>query len=191
MKLNKKYMINEELLTENGWTVICESPFEIQHENGSFATMDAAYLILSTLKSKKKTTRVKKSYKLKVNYMIGDADGHTDTTAVISVNNPFLQIITDALDKLKVCKGSWGIQLSNEDYTNNYNDKNINKLEYDLLCLVSNYQIEEDSVTDFCKEHNFGDIVSEETYEYLLEFDGLFIEDTEYSFLVYRGYKFK
>ena len=178
--------MNEELLTENGWTVICESPFEIQHENGSFATMDAAHLVLSSLKPKKKP-KVKKNYKLKVKYMIGDADGHTDTTALISANNPFLQIITNALDKLLVCKGSWGIQLNKEDYTNNYNDKNISKLECDLLCLVSNYQIEEESVTNFCKEHNFDD--NDTIFNYLDEFDGLLIEDAEYSFLVYQGYK--
>ena len=32
-------MTNEDLLKENGWEVECESPFEIRHEDGSFASM--------------------------------------------------------------------------------------------------------------------------------------------------------
>lgn len=44
-------MINdEELLNKNGWEIECQSPFEIRHKNGSFATMDAAYIIVSKLK---------------------------------------------------------------------------------------------------------------------------------------------
>jgi hypothetical protein len=39
----------------------------------------------------------KTNYKLKINYMIGDANGHTDEEATISLDNPFLKIITGAL----------------------------------------------------------------------------------------------
>lgn len=38
-----------QILEENGWTVECESPFEIRHEDGSFATLQAANLILAYL----------------------------------------------------------------------------------------------------------------------------------------------
>lgn len=41
--------INFELLQSNGWTVECESPFEIRHEDGSFATGAAAFLVMHTL----------------------------------------------------------------------------------------------------------------------------------------------
>lgn len=44
--------MNEELLKENGWTIECESPFEIKHEDGSFATMNAAYTIVNLLTHK-------------------------------------------------------------------------------------------------------------------------------------------
>jgi len=42
---------DERLLIDNGWTVECESPFEIFHaESGSRATRDAADLVLWTMK---------------------------------------------------------------------------------------------------------------------------------------------
>jgi hypothetical protein len=138
---------------------------------------------------KPKAPRVKKNHKLKVFYMIGDTDGHTDEEAVISINNPFIKPIIEALDKLQVCEGSWGLQLNEEDYEGNYKNKNINKLEYDLLCLVSGYSYDEDVANDFFREHGFEN--SEINHDYLQEFEGLFIDDTEYSFLVYQSYKLK
>ena len=42
---------------------------------------------------------------VKINYMIGDARGHTDEEVTISLENPFLKIITGALDKLCVLEG--------------------------------------------------------------------------------------
>lgn len=39
----------EELLAKEGWTVECWSPFEIRHEDGSFATMQAARVLVSSL----------------------------------------------------------------------------------------------------------------------------------------------
>lgn len=37
------------LLAKYGWVVECESPFEIRHEDGSFATENAAYIVLEYL----------------------------------------------------------------------------------------------------------------------------------------------
>jgi hypothetical protein len=39
-----------KILENNGWIVECESPFEISQENGSFASNNAAKLILETLR---------------------------------------------------------------------------------------------------------------------------------------------
>lgn len=48
--------MNEEdikLLEENGWIVVCESPFEIENESGdAMASGEAAELILQHLKNK-------------------------------------------------------------------------------------------------------------------------------------------
>ena len=40
---------NYTLLERHGWEVECESPFEIRHEDGSFATKQAATIVLSAL----------------------------------------------------------------------------------------------------------------------------------------------
>lgn len=42
-----------DLLEANGWTVECESPFEIRHQDGSFATGQAAKAVLAQLKEEK------------------------------------------------------------------------------------------------------------------------------------------
>jgi hypothetical protein len=41
---------DKKLLKQYGWQVECESPFEIRHEDGSFATLNAAEIILSFIK---------------------------------------------------------------------------------------------------------------------------------------------
>ena len=39
----------EALCTKNGWTISCWSPLELDHEDGSFATGQAAKLVLASL----------------------------------------------------------------------------------------------------------------------------------------------
>jgi hypothetical protein len=39
-------MTDVELLEKHGWTVECQLPFEISHEDGSFATLNAAQMVL-------------------------------------------------------------------------------------------------------------------------------------------------
>jgi len=47
--------IDEAILEENGWVVECESPFEIRNdETESFATNEAAYAILESLRPEEK-----------------------------------------------------------------------------------------------------------------------------------------
>jgi len=41
---------DEKILESNGWTIECNSPFEIRHEDGSFATGQAADIVLSSVK---------------------------------------------------------------------------------------------------------------------------------------------
>lgn len=42
IKFDKMKKEDEELLAKSGWVVECESPLEIRHGDGSFATMQAA-----------------------------------------------------------------------------------------------------------------------------------------------------
>ena len=43
-----------KLLNDNGWTVECESPFEISTKEGSFASGEAAYMVLHALEDENK-----------------------------------------------------------------------------------------------------------------------------------------
>lgn len=39
-----------ELLSEGGWTIECQSPLEIRHEDGSFASGFAAQIVIDYYK---------------------------------------------------------------------------------------------------------------------------------------------
>lgn len=39
-----------EILEKSGWIVECQSPFEIRHEDGSFATLNAAEIVLDEVR---------------------------------------------------------------------------------------------------------------------------------------------
>lgn len=41
---------DEEILEKFGWEMECESPFEIRHKDGSFATQQAAEIVLLAAK---------------------------------------------------------------------------------------------------------------------------------------------
>ena len=40
---------NEAVLSIHGWTIECEHPFELRHEDGSFATGQAATLVIQSV----------------------------------------------------------------------------------------------------------------------------------------------
>lgn len=44
------HKLHEEYLESKGWTLECESPLEIRHEDGSFATLNAAQQILDSMR---------------------------------------------------------------------------------------------------------------------------------------------
>lgn len=39
----------EEILNSYGWEVECYSPLEIRHEDGSFATLNAAKIVINSI----------------------------------------------------------------------------------------------------------------------------------------------
>jgi NurA-like 5'-3' nuclease len=49
-------MSDKKILESNGWVIECESPFEIRHEDGSFASGQGALSVLYTLKPKIKNS---------------------------------------------------------------------------------------------------------------------------------------
>ena len=49
---------DEKLLNKYGWEIECESPFEIRHEDGSFAKMQAAHTVLESIKEEEKNNKI-------------------------------------------------------------------------------------------------------------------------------------
>ena len=47
----------EQLLEKEGWTVQCYSPLEIEHENGSFASLNAAEMVIQYLRDQEAEAR--------------------------------------------------------------------------------------------------------------------------------------
>lgn len=52
---------DKDILDDNDWTLECESPFEIRHESGAFATGIAAQFILDDLKTDEKASALVKT----------------------------------------------------------------------------------------------------------------------------------
>ncbi len=138
--------------------------------------------------TKPKSPKVKKNYNLKINYMIGDADGYTNLKNVISVDNSFLKLLTGALDKLKGIEGEDDFPLNTQTYLDNLEKKLITEKEYDLLCLVDGYCREEDR-NEFLAKY-FQDVLDTD-HQHLIEFAGLLTSETEYSYLTYLYYTLK
>jgi hypothetical protein len=184
--MSKTYTFNEvKSLCEKAY----DDGFTCGHYDEQEKTAEA--WVKENVKEKVSKPKVKKSYKMTVYYMIGDANGNTQMKETISAKNPFLPLVTDALDSLKNVKGRWGMVLDDEFYSQNLEDGNISQSQYDLLSLVSGsgFDEEDEDVIDYLKENGFEN--NEENIDFLNEFQGLLVEDAEYSFLVYQGYKLK
>ena len=55
-----------KVLEDNGWELECESPFEISTKDGSFASGEAAYIVLSSLKYERDSEVDKFEYKKEI-----------------------------------------------------------------------------------------------------------------------------
>ena len=47
-------MTLDEILEQEGWSMDCESPLELSHEDGSFASGQAAQIVIDSLKKGRK-----------------------------------------------------------------------------------------------------------------------------------------
>lgn len=56
-------MVIHKLLKDNGWEVECESPLEIRHEDGGFASLYAAQCIVNELQLEKQMRKLHKAKK--------------------------------------------------------------------------------------------------------------------------------
>lgn len=141
------------------------------------------------IKSKSK----RKSYKLKVEYTIGDTNAYTEEQVTLSLENPFAMLLSNTLDKLKTPEDRRFVTFSQHCFKYNYECHNISKTEYSLLTLINElyyiYDVKNKELArEFSKDFNL-DV--DTCINYLYEFEGLFKYDEGYSILSYYNHKLK
>jgi hypothetical protein len=124
---------------------------------------------------KQKSKKAKNPYyKLKFNYMIGDADGHTDEEMTVSVgwNDELIERFVKLINSLKPLEGTWGIVFDHYEF-----DKFKTQLNDDDFNFLKNVMFED---WDDDEDEEEGD-----------KNNGLFADciqgEAEYSFLVFEG----
>lgn len=135
------------------------------------------------IKPKKNAPKRKRKpyYTLKYKYMIGDANGNTERTLKLSVDNPHIERFCRLLNKLKPTKGTWGLCLDTRTLDSLHYEKQITFDEYIFLgqTLFDGWEPTED-------EYVFPELTEKEQEHLGAFFEGVRSE-TEYSFLVFKG----
>lgn len=131
-------------------------------------------------------------YLLTYEYMIGDANGHTDGEVELSENNPFIERYCKLLSSLKATKGTWGLCLNCETIGNCFTEKQITEDDYKFLMRTmfpeSFEDWEDEEEEDKMMENYFK---TEEENNWADEFGDGVNAETEYSFLVFQGIELK
>lgn len=131
---------------------------------------------------KKQTTKKDPYYILKVEYMIGDADGDTFEEEVFSIQSgPVLEKFCKILDKLNPLKGTWGIVLD-RGIERWFEEGQITQEDVDFWNIFVYSDYNEEDLDD--ETNKMLDLVGDEL-GYLVR------GETEYSFLVYQDYSLK
>lgn len=132
-------------------------------------------------------------YTLEMKYMIGDANGNTSNKMEIDVEHaPRIERFCRILDKLKTKKGTWGIILDDDYYPSMWSEKMVSRSEYlFFLWSLNDYN---DIKQDESLELTEAELELIDTFEFKDEDDYFSFGEvisgvTEYSFLVYKGYK--
>ena len=128
--------------------------------------------IIPNTKNKKK---IKPYYILKYNYMIGDANGQTSEEVKISKDNPYLKRYVKLLTSLKPLKGTWGIVFDHK-FHKFLDEGQITEDDYKFLDRLMHEESED-----------FDEIPEDDEYSW--EFWEGVQGETEYSFLVFQGFK--
>jgi hypothetical protein len=111
-------------------------------------------------------------YDLVFNYMIGDANGHTEESMGCSIEDAeIIERFVKLINGLKPLSGTWGIVLDSYDFVGFLNEGQLNQEDYNFLKTVMFYTDEPADEDD--------------------DINGYFAEciqgETEYSFLVFQG----
>jgi hypothetical protein len=116
----------------------------------------------------KKKSKQKPYYLLEFNYMIGDADGHTEEKMKCPIKDAdVIERFVTLVNGLKPLKGTWGIVFEKYDFNKFLKEGQLNQEDYDFLKNVMFWDDEEKDMNGY-----FADYIKGEA---------------EYSFLVFEG----
>jgi hypothetical protein len=126
--------------------------------------------MIKVIEKQKNKTKQNPYYLLEFNYMIGDADGHTEEEMTFGIEDAdIVERFVKLINGLKPLSGTWGIVFERHEF-----HKFKNQLSEDDFNFLKNVMFE-----------NWGEEESEDDYT------GYFSEcikgETEYSFLVFKG----
>ena len=116
-------------------------------------------------------------YVLTFKYTIGDADGETEKTVVLSKDNPFIERFCKLLNNLSPIKGYWGVMLEDWRISEHFEEGQITEDDYNFLMRTM-------FITDYDSYDSFK---TESDTLFIDEFYGGVSSKTEYSFLVFEG----
>lgn len=137
--------------------------------------------MIKVVEKQKKNKNQDPYYKLKFNYMIGDADGHTDEVMTVSVgeHDEIIERFVKLINSLRPVNGTWGIMLSGDRIYEHFEENQITEDDYNFLKTVMFEYWDEDEED------------GEETDNKYKEYESFFADciqaDAEYSFLVFEG----
>jgi len=114
-------MNDNTILEHYGWTIECESPFEIRHEDGSFASGQAAYTVLIDLVEDYECEVIKKPIELTFG-----PDNHFDPVAIKHNNKG------ERIDFAKTVR--WFINNAENSIENSYDEGAPRRVEMYQLC---------------------------------------------------------
>lgn len=170
----------------------CPNNFYMALNNDGTYTPKTGFVVVNIKETKSEVEIAPKgNYKLTVRYHLGDSFTQVNRVETISLDNPFLPILLSGLGKLETPEDRTGIVLNSYTYWWNLNRNKITQSEFDLLTIITECDFYDDCVTyKFLKALGFecdGDKI-QENIEFLMEFEGVLAEDTEYTYLVYQGF---
>lgn len=140
------------------------------------------------IKEKKQSNKKQEpGYTLKIEYMIGDADGHTSEEGSFPLGcEDVIEKFCKILDKIEPLKGTWGIVLD-RGIDKWFEEGQITEDEFNFWTVFVDREYDEDQLDqetldllELLAKYGYGDGLGE-----------LVRGETEYSFLVYQDYKLK
>ena len=137
--------------------------------------------MIKVVEKQKKNKNQDPYYKLKFNYMIGDADGQTseEMTVRVGQHDEVIERFVKLINSLEPTKGHWGVMLSGNRLYEHFQENQITEDDYNFLKAVM--------FDDWDEDEEDGEETDNKYKEYESFFADCIQAEAEYSFLVFEG----